>query len=86
MRLKETTNLSVTTLCNKVLLSQYCLSLPVSRIHHNHLVTQTDLLAVFDDLRRVVPRGLDDLRVIFLFPQFGRERSAVFHSLDFSRR
>ncbi|CAG9534015.1 unnamed protein product [Cercopithifilaria johnstoni] len=36
----------------------------IVRIHHNHLITQTALITLFDDLCRKVPRELDDLRDI----------------------
>ncbi|MCP9261933.1 WD repeat-containing protein 3 [Dirofilaria immitis] len=34
------------------------------KIHHNHLITQTDLIALFDDLCRKIPQGLSDLQDI----------------------
>ncbi|KAL3993651.1 WD domain G-beta repeat family protein [Acanthocheilonema viteae] len=36
----------------------------IVKIHHNHLITQTDLITLFDDLCRKIPQGLDDLRDI----------------------
>ncbi|VDK85101.1 unnamed protein product [Litomosoides sigmodontis] len=64
----------------------------IVKIHHNHLITQTDLITLIDDLCRKVPRGLDDLRDICgfnlaalrLFQKEVEEQSEVKLFADFS--
>ncbi|VIO93080.1 WD-repeat protein 3, putative [Brugia malayi] len=64
----------------------------IVKIHHNYLITQTDLITLFDDLCRKVPRGLDDLRDICgfnlaalkLFQKEVEEESEVKMFADFS--
>uniref|UniRef100_A0A0R3RTB4 WD_REPEATS_REGION domain-containing protein n=1 Tax=Elaeophora elaphi TaxID=1147741 RepID=A0A0R3RTB4_9BILA len=64
----------------------------IVKIHHNHLITQTDLITLFDDLCRKVPQGLEDLRDICgfnlaalrLFQKEVEEQSEVKLFADFS--
>ncbi|VDK81815.1 unnamed protein product, partial [Onchocerca ochengi] len=64
----------------------------IVKIHHNHLITQTDLITLFDDLCRKVPQGLNDLRDICgfnlaalrLFQKEVEEQSEVKLFADFS--